>query len=444
MTDPTPTPEAPSAGALSGRATLGVGLLALVTRVGAALQHASEGMFLSDETSYFGLAKTLADTGRYAPSPEAYPEIFRGPTYTAFLAALMTLVGTDLRALLLLQSLCGVGTVVLLMHQLDRSLRQAGLPPAQCARAALLAGVLLAISPFLILRERFLMSEGLCTFTLALAQVTWMRAREDGPTRQRLAWALGSGVAFGITVLGKPATMLLPGLVLAVELWSVWRLPQRVQAFSRAVLPFALSLLVVAPWTARNYAVTHRFIPVGIGGGIYLWLGTRAMSSTNTIPESEIPAEILATHKRLLAPTTPVEERIKIDAEFTAMGKAAIAAAPAPYIKYSLIRGFRLWVASHIDTLKTEPASLRPFGLLWALVNLGLAALSPLLSPRSSYRHLYPFAVIPLYFTIVHMPISSGARYSILAWPQVLCLSAVAAAALVERLRARAATAPAT
>ena len=53
--------------------------------------------------------------------------------------------------------------------------------------------------------------------------------------------------------------------------------------------------------------------------------------------------------------------------------------------------------------------------------------------PWRSWWALVPFAVYPVYATLVHAPLSSGARYVVPVWPQLLCLGVVVSAGLFWR-----------
>ena len=72
----------------------------------------------------------------------------------------------------------------------------------------------------------------------------------------------------------------------------------------------------------------------------------------------------------------------------------------------------------------------------WSL----LVALSALLLPAGPERRAaLALAVAPAYTTLVHMPLSSGSRYGVVAWPFVWSLAALA---LSARTRARASLGP--
>jgi hypothetical protein len=176
----------------------------------------------------------------------------------------------------------------------------------------------------------------------------------------------------------------------------------------------------VAPWTARNWRVAHRFIPVGIGGGVYLYLGTMPSVLNNTFDSSAFP-EL----KRYLDTHAPVEERIAVDQEFRKKAVDIIEHQPLSWASLATRRAIKLWAASHVSAL--EPRQFPSlFRAAWTLLSVLLVLLAAWGFWRSTEKlALLPFAVVPLYFTLVHTPISSGARYVVPSWPFVLILAAV-------------------
>jgi hypothetical protein len=83
-------------------------------------------------------------------------------------------------------------------------------------------------------------------------------------------------MAFACGVLGGLAVLIRPAMVLFFVIAGLWLLYRR-----RPLLVAALaagSLLVVAPWTARNYAHYGRFVLVASEGGVTFWTGNNALA----------------------------------------------------------------------------------------------------------------------------------------------------------------------
>jgi hypothetical protein len=184
-------------------------------------------------------------------------------------------------------------------------------------------------------------------------------------------------------------------------------------------------LLGILPWTYRNYRLTGEVIPVGIGGGPYIYL------STKPIDQYGVPAvteeEMRLVHE-WLGPHTPTQRRIEIDRLFRERGKARIAEDPYAFAKLVPVRAVRMWFSSHADTVRNQARGIPRSVRIVAAVGLGglfcVAVAGWFLSLRSVGWALWPLAAVPTYLTLAHAPIASGGRYVAPAWPCVLCLAA--------------------
>jgi 4-amino-4-deoxy-L-arabinose transferase-like glycosyltransferase len=86
-------------------------------------------------------------------------------------------------------------------------------------------------------------------------------------------WPLfAAGVLWGITTLTRPMTLLLPVFALGMFLIKN-RFVLRKSAIQAGLLTLGI-LIVVAPYTVRNYVVSGDFIPVNSQSGTALWSGT--------------------------------------------------------------------------------------------------------------------------------------------------------------------------
>jgi len=89
----------------------------------------------------------------------------------------------------------------------------------------------------------------------------------------RRPWAsLVAGCVSGLAILTQPSLMLLP-LFLLASLWAA-RIPVKTIAL-RMVLLFAGAVLVIAPWSYRNYLVMGEFVPVSTNAGLVLHAGNQ-------------------------------------------------------------------------------------------------------------------------------------------------------------------------
>ena len=227
--------------------------MAVLFKVGFALRVAP--FIAKDSQAYFLPAWDLLHNGTFELG------LRRTPGYPLFLAGAILLVGDDLRGIILLQHLLGVGTAVL-AYALGRL--------AFGRLVGLGAGALAAISAPLVAYEHYLLTEALFGFALtaALTVLVWAWRRESG----RL-WLLG-GLCVGLSTLVKPIGQVLLPLalcapILAARPWAHRRgLASLTTLRAFAVAPALVLLgyaLAVVPWTVRNQLVHDLASPSTFG-----------------------------------------------------------------------------------------------------------------------------------------------------------------------------------
>lgn len=396
--------------------------VALVLRIAAACAHALQGPVVQpDEANYLLLARAIVEEHRYTTHAGGPPEIIRGPVYPAFLVPFVLAGGAPVLGPALAQGLLGTLTVWVAATALRRRLARDGVPAREADGTALLAAWACALSPVAIAWERLVMSEAIATLLLTAVFAVWW---EVPHARRPAAVACAAGLCLGALVLAKPAFLLLPA---ALALPAVLgRQPARL---AQAALVAVTAAAVVAPWTARNLAVTGRPIPVGLGSGLFLYAATLPRAADG-VPVFEQAADREAV-ARYLNHDTSVAERVAADDAFRRRAIVSIREHPLAYAASFAPRAVRLWVSSHAESLSR---SLPPRGVRLALAaGLGLVvltALSVVRLPRGPWRRSgLALLAAPAYTTAVHAGLASGSRYAVVAWPFVWCAAALAASA---------------
>jgi 4-amino-4-deoxy-L-arabinose transferase-like glycosyltransferase len=230
-------------------------LLALVPRLWLWVDQGSAGMiYPADQDEYYRGAIHIMLDGSYYDDGQW----LRPPLTSIFLAGVFVFVGVDVARALLVQCVLSAATV-LLFAELARSLfdsRRAGI-----AAALLGAGFL----PYASMASQ-LLSETLFIFLIAAALLAFEAARRRGlPWR----WLLAGGLLWGLATLTRPVGLYALPLLL---LWALLGAQRRFDV--RPALALLLGVVVVvAPWTARNYAVHDHLILVDTNGGTSFWLG---------------------------------------------------------------------------------------------------------------------------------------------------------------------------
>lgn len=135
-------------------------------------------------------------------------------------------------------------------------------PPA----AAFLGALLLAIDPAQAYLSATFLSDGLFIFLMALG--LYALTRSVVLPKQPWLWWVSSGLCFGLAGLVRNQ-----GWLFALALLGLALLTRGRWVNARAALVTVVTtLLVIAPWTLRNYWVSGgHFIPVSTEGGLTLW-----------------------------------------------------------------------------------------------------------------------------------------------------------------------------
>lgn len=178
----------------------------------------------------------------------------RSPMYPLFIGAVYSVFGEHPLAVYLLQCLLMAATCWLVF---DMGRRVFNL------RTGILSGVMCALHPLMLRYVPDLHLETLLTFLFTL--VVWCSVRfYEKPTAFAGIWF---GLAGGAAALTKAVVLLYPGLFVAAMLALRFLLKKRVAVpsiGSIAVIP-VMMMLVIAPWTYRNYEVTGKFVLITTG-----------------------------------------------------------------------------------------------------------------------------------------------------------------------------------
>ncbi|GAB6876275.1 ArnT family glycosyltransferase [Thermaerobacter litoralis] len=246
-------------------AFLAVTALALALRVGLAVYL--QPVPISDFRAYWNIAVDLAHGKGYV-TEAGTPSAYRPIGYPLLLSVVVRIFGEDWFYAIVVQALMGTGIVVATAWLATRLFG---------AGTGLAAGLLTAILPDHLLWSTVLDSEIPFMLFMLLGVGLWVPARGPAgfiPSPKRLVL---SGLCLGFAALIRPVMLPAAGLFLlyvALSTLGAWRTPgtwRRILAGTAAVT--LGTVLVVAPWTIRNYVALGAFIPVSTNGGVNLWQG---------------------------------------------------------------------------------------------------------------------------------------------------------------------------
>ncbi len=238
-----------------GTFLLVVYLVALAPRLAFVLVagHSPPGV---DEVEYDIIAKSIID-GKGFSWYLGLPTSFRPPGYPWFLAGVYWLLGPNVFRARMVQAFLTAGHALLTYLVCKKAFN---------AKAARLSAIFVALYIPLILYTVGLMTENLFIPLILLAFYLLLKTRDNWP---RLFSVL-AGLALGASILVRPSvTFFVPLLFL----WFYF--PKR--DWKKAVTNFGIIAVIivvmVTPWSIRNYNVTGQFVYLDTRTGYNLYIG---------------------------------------------------------------------------------------------------------------------------------------------------------------------------
>ncbi|MEZ2348260.1 ArnT family glycosyltransferase [Terriglobus sp. RCC_193] len=269
-------------------------------------------------------------------------------------------------------------------------------------RVALWSGWLWALYPAAMqyaVRWIWEMTTTTCIFTALFVLTLRMRGVGDQKQYEQTwqQWA-AFGLLWGVLAMVNPSPLImLPVMalyILAAPFFSSTILKVRI---GKATLAAVLFLAVIAPWTARNYAVFHRFIPLRDNFGAENYEGNSDWSTGfpwgRTVPLEN--HQILAEYARMGEPAWAADRAAKAN--------AWIKAHPGRFAKLSMKRAWMYWMGvpkSVEEAGILEYLRLMSFQFLSLCGILG-AALAVRRRKPAAWVFLSAFLLLPLPYYLV-------------------------------------------
>jgi len=400
------------------RAILLVFVVALSGRLLIAAIHAQNFPTYFDENAYLELAESIQHNFTYT-RPDGSEELTRGPLYSGFLAVSGIIFGLNPVAISIVQCFIGAALWALVFHT-TRCILQDSNVPKFAVNAGCCSIVLASLMPVTLFRDPLILSEGIASVLLTLTALLWGQSLQTASGPKRRYCMIASGICCGLHALAKPAFV---PLLLVVPLLQLCcsTLGRRPVWLSGAFLFSISGALVIAPWTLRNYTLTDGFIPVGVGGGPCVWIGSY---NDGTIHDSKLRESINSINDGQFSPRS----RFLSDQAYKSRGIDRIVRAPMNYFTICLARFPRMWLTSHFDPLRRELGSIHssvriPFYCL-NLCFLALALIGGILGIRRLATIPSVAFIIWLYAAGSHSLIFSGSRHGVPIWPLIAVCTA--------------------
>jgi 4-amino-4-deoxy-L-arabinose transferase-like glycosyltransferase len=233
---------------------LSVFALALIVRYLYNTRAARDYFPLHDSLTYQSIAYNMLKNHCYCLLPHLQT-VDRAPLWPALIALVYGVLGPHDLIVRLLLSIIGSATCVLIYFFAKDLFGE---------RIGLCVGLLATIYPFLFIYDGWLYSESVYTFLL-LAFCYALYHQQHAP---RWSLTVLSGILLGLLSLTRPNGLLILGLCVVWAIVLGWRRILSWRVVVQTTLTVSLvSLVLIAPWTIRNFAVTHTLVPVAVGDG---------------------------------------------------------------------------------------------------------------------------------------------------------------------------------
>jgi hypothetical protein len=270
------------------------------------------------------------------------------------------------------------------------------------------------------------------TSLAALLAATLLWATLEVAESRRVREWCGYGLLWGLALMTNPSLgSLLPFVLGWAAYRSGWKVDSHTKDWSyitRSVLALGLAILCCIPWTIRNYAVFHRFVPLRSNFPLELYIGNNENYDDK---HPRYPGSI--TKERETFRYFRMGETAFMDEE---MRKATKFIVTHPRVDVILFgkRFVAFWagISNPIDQFLATDSWLAR-GLILSATFSGIGALlgtAVLIRRRSEYA--FPLAVYPLIFPFLYYITHTSLRYRHPIDPVVLLLTAIAAGALVQ------------
>jgi 4-amino-4-deoxy-L-arabinose transferase-like glycosyltransferase len=296
-------------------------------------------------------------------------------------------------------------------------------------RSAVVAGLISAVYPFFILYSNTLHTEGLLVLLLCLLIIFLLRFAST----RRLRDIAVAAVIAGLGCLARPTVLV---LIPVFALWVLIIARRDLKLAVRSAAVFVLlAVVLIAPWTYRNYLVHGKLIPICSRGGVSLWLGNNKWATGNLGVDNERLVQIM--------PDPGIEDEVESAKYFQQEALRFIRANPGRSMVLGVKKVFHFW----------RPEGFRFPGLVdrtpfWVRFVVGFFSYMPLfvlfavgcLMLLRQLRFLRDpglllFTLMVLTFTVLHGVFPSIPRYRQPVEPIIIIVASWALVAILDRLR---------
>ncbi len=398
------------------------GVLGLMARAWTILHTERQGYAVDD--LFDALAWNLASLGAFTMNGMT-PSAHVGPLYPIVLAVFYGMVGHRPEWVPFLHTVFDIGSSVCI-YFVGRKLFGTWI-------GAIAASVMFLYPTYWTYDPR-IRSESLLTLLMS----AWLWTTVACLSATRMFNFIGVGILAGLVILCKPVTILLAMVLLGLSFLNRDALRVRM---ARASLYLLACLVVVLPWTIRNYQAFEMVIPVSAGVGAGLWMGSDPLSRGSWPMPLTMESQIWESAGITPLPYAHAMYDVSTDRLLRAKGWARIAEAPGQYLWMTLTRAYDFWIGNSYYLLNSDRGFVSGItmdasdrGWLTAIYSVakrlvlipGLICLSfwSAWSHQSRWRELLPLYVFPIGLMFGYIPFTVEAgRYALPVLPCLIVLS---------------------
>lgn len=398
------------------------GTLGLMARAWTILHTERQGYAIDD--LFDVLAWNLTSLGAFTMDGMT-PSAHVGPLYPTVLGIFYGLVGHRPEWVPFLHTACDIGASVCI-YFVGRKLFGSWI--------GAIAASAMFLYPTYWMYDPRIRSESLLTLLMS----AWLWATVACLASTRMFSFIGAGLLAGLVILCKPVTILLAVVLFGLPFLHRDAFHLRV---ARASLYLVVCLVVVLPWTIRNYQTFDMVIPVSAGVGAGLWMGSDPLSRGSWPMPLTMESQIWESAGITPLPYAHAMYDVSTDRLLRAKGWARIAEAPDRYFWLTLTRAYDFWIGNSYYLLNSDQGFVNGVtmdaadrGWLTAIYSLakrvllipGLIGLSfwSAWSHQSRWRELLPLYVFPIGLMLGYIPFTVEAgRYALPVLPCLIVLS---------------------
>lgn len=356
-----------------------------------------------DEICYDTTAQNIIQGRGYSSSLSGILDSNRPPLFPFLLAGIYGIFGPSHLAAKLALALIGSLTCLFIYLIAKEVFNK---------RVATVALLISIVYPFFIYYTGRLLTETLFVFLLATTILELIKVTKTHFLKDQLL----VGGLLGLAILTRPVLSFFP-IAILILLFVLFE--NKKIALKNFAIIFLVMVVILAPWTIRNYKIHHNFVLVSTIGGLAFWGGNNPQAVDGGWFDVITPEEF----KNL--------SEVEQSKRFYQMGFSFIRENPKLGAKRAFLKVGRFWSLYPRTTKRDKIISLFSYGLL-----LPFSILGAFLSLKRWRKVLVLYLTI-LYFTGMSVIFYGSTRFRLPIEPYIIIFGGAGLNYLIEKIKKR-------